>query len=168
VNGITSSAHDPDDGVGYSCAGPNLLRFRIDAHIEHDAAEGINEAKIFCYDMTLLLLRRGHSVDFLAHDSGLFSPIDSRQRLKMFRMADALAREHGFQYIAALNEHDISSMAPTVAGEMVEFDRLFSEPNVILRLTDQSPRERLLGVDVDMNYLANSDSKASDPDADEA
>ena len=63
-----------------SDSGDNSLRYRIDAHIRADAAEGINEAKIFCFDMTLLTLGRGHRFSFLAHDSTLFGPVDPRQR----------------------------------------------------------------------------------------
>jgi len=143
--------------------GENLLRYKIEAHIPRDAGEGINEAKIFCYDLTLLTLRRGHSVDFLVHDSSLFSPVDSRQRLAMFEIADRVARLNDMQYIATLNEHDIISMAPTEPTARDSFDKLFAEPNVVLRLTDQSPKDRLLGIDVDMNYWMKSDTRTVDP-----
>jgi uncharacterized protein YydD (DUF2326 family) len=130
--------------------GDNLIRYRIDAHIPADRAEGINEAKIFCYDLMLLALKRRHAIEFLAHDSTLFSPVDSRQRWAMIQLADRLAREQGLQYIATMNEHDISSMRPETPTEREEFDRLFGEPNVVLRLTDSSPAERLLGIEVDL------------------
>jgi uncharacterized protein YydD (DUF2326 family) len=148
-------------------SGVNLLRYRIEAHIPRDAAEGINEAKIFCYDLSVLTLRRGHTVDFLVHDSGLFSPIDHRQRLTIFQIADQVSREKGLQYIAALNEHDITSMEPTAPDEVEAFTQLFSEPNVVLRLTDNSPRDRLLGIDVDMNYWEKNDSRDERDDVDE-
>lgn len=143
-------------------SGANQLRYRIEAHIPRDAAEGINEAKIFCYDLTLLTLRRGHQVEFLAHDSSLFSPIDHRQRLGIFRLVDRAARANDIQYIATLNEHDITSMRPSDATELAEFDALFSEPNIVLRLTDNSARERLLGIDVDMNYWESRDARSED------
>jgi uncharacterized protein YydD (DUF2326 family) len=133
--------------------GDNQQRYRIDAKITSDAAEGINEAKIFCYDMTLLRLHRGHRVEFLAHDSTLFGPIDPRQRLTMFRIADRRSRELGTQYIATLNLHDITSLSQQTALEPDELERLFSEPSVVLRLADDSPASKLLGIDVDMNYL---------------
>ncbi|MBK9262924.1 MAG: DUF2326 domain-containing protein [Polyangiaceae bacterium] len=139
--------------------GENTLRYKIEAHIPRDAAEGINEAKIFCYDLMMLVLRRGHAMQFLAHDSSLFSPVDHRQRLTMFQIADQLAREKGFQYIATLNEHDVTSMTPNDPELRAEFERLFAEPHVILRLTDQSPRDRLLGIDVDMNYWVKSETR---------
>lgn len=133
--------------------GENQQRYRIDAHITADAAEGINEAKIFCYDMTLLQLQRGHRVKFLGHDSTLFGPIDPRQRLTMFRIVDRKARELGKQYIATLNLHDITSIEQQADIEPDEFRRLFSEPTIVLRLADDSPESKLLGIDVDMNYF---------------
>jgi uncharacterized protein YydD (DUF2326 family) len=130
-------------------SGDNQLRYRIDAHIRADAAEGINEVKIFCFDMTLLSLRRGHRFELLAHDSTLFGPIDPRQRLGMFRIADRVARDLGVQYIATLNSHDVTSIREQVDVDDAELERLF-EDSVVLRLTDESPASKLLGIDVDL------------------
>ena len=139
--------------------GDTLTRYRIEAHISSDAAEGINEAKIFCYDLMVLALKRGHSVDCLLHDSSLFHPIDHRQRWAMLRLADSVCKAMGIQYIATLNERDISTMQPADAEEREEFDRIFSDGNIILRLTDHSPKERLLGVEIDMNYREKSTTR---------
>lgn len=133
--------------------GDNQLRYRIDAHITADAAEGINEAKIFCYDTTIATLRRGHSVDFLAHDTTLFGPVDPRQRLTMFRIADRVCRDQGLQYIAALNMHDITSMREQLEVDDAVFESLFGGERVVLALTDGSPKEKLLGIDVDMHFM---------------
>lgn len=133
--------------------GDNQLRYRIVAHITADAAEGINEAKIFCYDTMLATLRRGHSVDFLAHDTTLFGPVDPRQRLAMFKIADRVCRDQGRQYIATLNMHDITSIREQLEVDDAELESLFGGERVVLALTDGSPREKLLGIDVDMNYM---------------
>lgn len=132
--------------------GDNQQRYRIEAHITSDAAEGINEAKIFCVDMVLLSLRRGHRIQFLAHDSSLFGPVDPRQRLALLRIADRVCRELKVQYIATLNYHDITSIQDQVPVEKSEWERLFGESSVVMRLTDEKPEEKLLGVDVDMDY----------------
>ena len=132
--------------------GDNQQRYRIDAHITADAAEGINEAKIFCFDMLILNLRRGHRVRFLAHDSTLFGPVDPRQTLAMFRIADRVCRELKVQYIATLNIHDITSIREQVQAEESELERLFGDQTVVLRLKDQKPEDKLLGIDVDMDY----------------
>ncbi len=133
-------------------SGGNQQRYRIAAHIEADAAEGINEAKIFCFDMTVLSLRRGHRARFLAHDSTLFGPVDPRQRLAMFRIADRVCREFGVQYIATLNLHDITSIRQQVPVEPAEIDDLFDAQTVVLRLTDELATDKLLGIQVDMDY----------------
>ena len=135
-----------------SDSGDNQLRYRIDAHIASDASEGINEAKIFCFDMVVLYLRRGHRMQFQVHDSTLFSPVDPRQTLQMFRIADRVCRELECQYIATLNLHDVGAIRQQAAIEGEEFDSLFGNNNVVLRLTDESPATKLLGIDVDMNY----------------
>jgi len=132
--------------------GDNQQRYRIDAHITADAAEGINEAKIFCVDMVLLSLRRGHRIQFLAHDSTLFGPVDPRQRLALLRIADRMCRELKVQYIATLNHHDVTSIRDQVPVEESEWERLFGDSAVVMRLTDQKPEEKLLGIDVDMDY----------------
>lgn len=136
--------------------GENQNRFRVDAHITADAAEGINEAKIFCYDQMLLSLQRRHRVHFLVHDSTLFSPVDSRQRLSMVQLAQAITEQHDVQYIAMLNEHDILSMRPSDEERQHEFDALFTGKRVVLTLTDQSAKDKLLGIDVDMDYMAKA------------
>lgn len=139
--------------------GETLTRYKIEAHINSDAAEGINEAKIFCYDLMVLVLKRGHGVEFLLHDSSLFHPIDYRQRWSMLMLADTVCKDLGIQYIATLNEHDVSSMAPSEPDERQVFDELFSPQSIVLRLTDESAKERLLGVEVDMNYREKSTTR---------
>ena len=132
--------------------GENQLRYDVDAHISSDAAEGINEAKIFCFDTTLLALQRNHLIRFLVHDSTLFSSVDPRQRLGMFKIADQVCKELDVQYIATLNLHDITSIYEQVDVENKEIDRLLGEQNVVLRLTDDAPEEKLLGIFLDMDY----------------
>ena len=102
--------------------------------------------------MVILSLRRGHRMQFQVHDSTLFSPVDPRQTLQMFRIADRVCHGQGCQYIATLNLHDVGSIRQQTTIEDEEFDRLFGDNNVVLRLTDESPARKLLGIDVDMNY----------------
>lgn len=132
--------------------GENQLRYRIDAHISSDAAEGINEVKIFCYDMTLLALRRSHKIEFLVHDSTLFGPVDPRQRIQIFRIADKVCKDLDMQYIATLNLHDITSIRGQVEMADDELERLIGSDNIVLTLTDESEKARLLGINVEMDY----------------
>ncbi len=133
-------------------SGINQTRYKIEAYIAGDAAEGINEAKIFCFDLMLLALGRGHKIQFLVHDSTLFSPIDPRQRYAMFRIAHEVCNRLGLQYIATLNYHDVPAMSDLVGVEASEHEELFGASSVVLRLTDKSPESKLLGIDVEMDY----------------
>jgi uncharacterized protein YydD (DUF2326 family) len=128
----------------------NQLRFNIDAKIQDDASDGINEVKIFCFDMTLLLTHRQHGQHFVFHDSRLFSDIDAKMRATLFKVAHTLARKHDFQYIASLNQDQIDGMREFFNND--EFEAIFGSRSVVLELKDQSPTDKLLGVQIDMRY----------------
>ena len=129
--------------------GENQCRFNIEVHIQNDAADGINEGKLFCYDLLLLALRQRHSVEFLLHDNRLFAEMDKHQRYSLFKLADRICRELDVQYIATLNE-DVVDSVRDIAGH--DFQRLFVDP-VVLKLTDAPDgRGKLLGIQVDMTY----------------
>ena len=114
-----------------------------------DASQGINEAKIFAYDTTLVLLKRNHDVEFLCHDSRLFSDIDPRQRAKIFQIASAYSNDRDFQYIATVNQDQIESLRPLMSAD--EFDRIFIK-STVLELNDDSAADKLLGSDIDLDY----------------
>ena len=128
--------------------GENKNRYTMNVRIEDDRSDGINEAKIFCFDATLLLESHHHRVKFLFHDSRLFSEIDPRQRATIFREAAKMTRERNLQYIASLNEDMLESMRPYLSAE--ENGEL--ERSIVLRLTDESPETKLLGMDIDLDY----------------
>lgn len=129
--------------------GENQIRYHIEPRIENDAADGINEGKIFCFDMLLLTLQQRHNVNFLFHDNRLFADMDRFQRLSLFRLADRLCTENGYQYIATANEDVIDSVVD-IAGK--DFQRLFQD-SVVLEL-DDSPggTGKLLGIQIDIHY----------------
>lgn len=138
--GLTIKNNDSDD---------NQVRYDIDARIEHDAADGINHVRIFCFDLLLLTLKQRHKVGFLFHDSRLFSDMDFHQRLTLFRLADRLCREQKLQYIATINEDHVESLREQAKGD---FERLFVEPRV-LELTDEpNGSGKLLGVQIEMKF----------------
>ncbi len=128
--------------------GDNQLRFDIVAKIEDDASDGINEVKIFCFDMMVLEQKHNHAVDFLFHDSRLFSDMDHRQRATALRVALEESENTSFQYIATLNQDQLEAchdcLTPTEWEEI--------QKRVVLTLTDDSPSSKLLGIQVDMNY----------------
>ena len=137
--------------------GDNLTRFHLNVRIENDSSDGVNEVRIFCYDLALLILQHHHTVGFLVHDSRLFANMDVRQRATLFRTAQQKCAEHGLQYIATLNPDAISgmdaSLAPGIDGLLTpgELKTIISD-NVVLELKDNSPSGKLLGIQVDMRY----------------
>lgn len=128
--------------------GENQIRFDLDIRIQNDASDGINEVRLFCFDITLLLAR-SHKVGFVVHDSRLFSDIDPRQRAILFKTAHEKSKEFGLQYIATLNQDQIEGMADQFSGE--ELDEIVNR-NIRLQLKDDSPESKLLGVQVDLKY----------------
>ncbi len=129
--------------------GENQQRFNIEAKIQDDASDGINEVKIFCFDLTILLARQGHKVDFLFHDSRLFADIDYRQRETLFRVVHEYSNAKGFQYIASVNEDQINSFKQNLTEQ--EYKEIITD-SVTLELTDESPKNKLLGIEIDMDY----------------
>ena len=127
----------------------NSVRFDLDVRIENDSSDGINEVKIFCYDLLLLSLAKNHRMKFLFHDSRLYANMDVRQRAGLFRVASEMARKQQLQYIATLNPDEVSGMEGEF--ERGEFKYLI-EDNVVLSLTDDSPAGKLLGIQVDLRY----------------
>lgn len=117
---------------------PNGYEYR--AVIERSTSEGIERMQIFCFDLAVLQLQRHleRGMDFLIHDSLLFDPVDARQRARALERAHEVTTEMGAQYICTLN----SDMVPE--GDFSpDFDyRRF----VRLRLSDESPEGRLLGI----------------------
>ena len=130
--------------------GENLIRFDIDARIQGDASDGVSETKIFCFDMTVLLGHQNHHMRFLMHDNRLYQGIDPRQCAELFRIADEFTRKRGFQYIATLNDANLSAIRDNMEDPS-DFDRLFTD-NTVLELTDDSDAGKLLGITVDLIY----------------
>jgi uncharacterized protein YydD (DUF2326 family) len=129
--------------------GNNQKRFDFDVKVENDSSDGINEVRIFCYDLTLLALKLNHKIDFIFHDGRLFANMDVRKRAKVFDLADRVVSSFGGQYIATLNPDFISGMSEEFTSD--EFKRLITD-NIVLELRDDSDAGKLLGIQVDMHY----------------
>lgn len=129
--------------------GNNQTRFSLDVRIENDSSDGINEVRIFCYDLTLLTLQQGHKVGFIFHDSRLYANMDVRQRATLFRLANEVSKKMGYQYIATLNPDAISGMQDDLSTD--EMKSIISD-NIVLELKDDSAAGKLLGIQVDMKY----------------
>jgi uncharacterized protein YydD (DUF2326 family) len=128
--------------------GNNQERFKISVKIQNDASDGINEVKIFCYDLNNLINSKVHNFQSIFHDSRLFSDIDPRQRARLLQRAHTLTKASDKQYIATMNEDQLTSLKDVLTEE--EFDEIFG--TIRLELKDDSPESKLLGVQIDMRY----------------
>lgn len=137
VAGLTIDNHEGD----------NQLRYRVEARIESDASDGINNVKIFCYDVMLLLHGKNHNIDFIFHDSRLFDGIDERQKAELFRIVYQEFSGGTKQYIATVNQNQLEEIERHLSAE--EFQTIMIQ-NVVLTLTDESDSEKLLGIKVDL------------------
>lgn len=128
--------------------GENQLRFNIDAKIESDTSDGINNVKIFCYDLTVLFKGHNHKMDFIFHDSRLFDGIDERQKAEIFRTVFEEFSGSKKQYIATVNQNQLDEIKKQLKED--QFKEIFTQ-NVVLTLTDEDSSTKLLGISVDIS-----------------
>ncbi len=114
--------------------------FQFDVEIERSGSSGINNMKVFCYDLTLARLwaNRKPSPKICVHDSLIFDGVDERQRALALETAAAESNKHLFQYICTLNSDYIP---------WDEFSDDFDlKKHIRLTLTDENPEGCLLGM----------------------
>ncbi|HHX11923.1 MAG TPA: DUF2326 domain-containing protein [Clostridiales bacterium] len=137
VSGLAIDVNDKD----------NQVLFDIEAKIESDTSDGINNVKIFCYDLTLLFQGHNHKMNFVFHDSRLFDGIDERQKAEIFRIAYEEFSNKNKQYIATVNQNQLSEIKSQFTDE--ELQKIITD-NTVLTLTDESDTQKLLGIKVDI------------------
>jgi uncharacterized protein YydD (DUF2326 family) len=137
VSGITINVHD----------GENQLAFSIEPRIDSDASDGINNVKIFCYDLTILFEGQNHRINFIFHDSRLFDSIDERQLAVMFQILENFFVSSKKQYIATINQNQLNTLEKLLSPE--QYENIINK-NIVLTLTDDSDTEKLLGIKVDI------------------
>lgn len=129
--------------------GVNQNRFNIEATIDSDSGDGVNNVKIFCFDWTLLKNQNNHNVKFIFHDSRLISEIDPRQIATIFRIANFNSKEYDFQYIISANQKELDAIKTEFTDQEYQD---YIEKNIIEELTDKSDESKLLGITVSLNY----------------
>ncbi len=143
--------------------------YDIEPHIPKDGSQGINEVKIFCYDMLLVALNP-NLIGFIAHDSCIFSGVDPRQVATMFKVVLEMVKQHDLQYFVNINkntydallnddaskeiheilagvdtsdfEHNIVSMFQPI---LTETDKAAVKLSTVLELFDAKPENTLYG-----------------------
>ena len=114
--------------------------FSFEVDIIRSGSQGINNMKIFCYDLMLAQLwaTKQPSPRLLMHDSTIFDGVDERQIAQSLELAHQEAENNGFQYVCALNSDTLPSNELSPAFDLENFVRL--------RLTDESEEGGLLGI----------------------
>lgn len=128
-------------------SGENLLRYTLEARIEDDSSDGVNEVRMFCFDW-LILNCQVSKMKFIAHDSRMYANMDPRQRETLFRIVYETCRQKGFQYICSINEDALESFESLMDAE--EYKNIIKD-NIILELNDDAPESKLLGIQIDMD-----------------
>lgn len=122
-NGNSESLYDAPGRLTVD-VGPN--GFVFDVEIKRSGSQGIDQMKVFCYDLMLAQVWSGKSLSpgFLVHDSTLFADVDSRQVAKALQLAARESERLGFQYICMLNVDTIPSEHFSGDFELMDFCRL--------------------------------------------
>lgn len=114
--------------------------FTFDVDIQRSGSHGIDNMKIFCYDLMLAQLwsTKQPSPRLLMHDSTIFDGVDERQIAESLMQSYRAANDSGFQYVCALNSDTIPY------GDLP--DDFGLENFVRVYLTDASTDGGLLGI----------------------
>jgi len=120
----------------------NQIRYNLEVAIEGQESDGINAARIVCFDWVYFLHGANHNCGFLWHDNRLFAHMDPKPRGAWFSHVMATAAANGKQYIASLNTENYEAMKDYL--EDAEWDQLFGAVAATLR--GDRPENKLLGV----------------------
>jgi uncharacterized protein YydD (DUF2326 family) len=114
--------------------------YRFSVEIERQDSQGVEQMKVFCYDLTLATLWAVKRINpgFLIHDSSIFADVDERQKAHALELAARTAQTQGLQYICCLNSDGVPQS---------DFSEGFSlQPYVRIELTDEGEKGGLLGI----------------------
>jgi len=120
----------------------NQIRYNLEVAIEGQESDGINAARVVCFDWVYFLHGANHNCGFLWHDNRLFAHMDPKPRAAWFSYVMAAAAANGKQYIASLNTENYESMKEYLSDS--EWDQLCG--SVVATLRGDRPENKLLGV----------------------
>jgi len=128
--------------------GNNQIRFDIDATINSDSGDAVGNMKLFCFDWMILQTKHNHNVQFILHDSRITADVDPRQIAILLRYAYNKSKELNTQYIIALNENTLFNAKEYLTED--EYQNIYACK--VLKLSDLSHEEKLLGDYIEINY----------------
>jgi uncharacterized protein YydD (DUF2326 family) len=122
--------------------GDNQIRYNLKVHIEGQESDGINAARILCFDILLLMHGHNHTLDLLWHDNRFFADIAPGPRAAWFRHLIQNLPGTGKQYVATINTENYSTMSEYLSGK--EWEVIQKSVNLVLR--GDRPENKLLGI----------------------
>lgn len=132
-------------GIGLdNNTGENKLRYDLSVDVQGQDSDGINAARIVCFDWLIFMFGSHHAMGHLWHDNGLFDHIDPRQRAKWLSLTMKALEGTGKQYIISLNTENYSS----TLGLLSDDEKEEADNSVIVRLFGDAPEHKLLGIQV--------------------
>jgi uncharacterized protein YydD (DUF2326 family) len=134
--------NDPAGLVIENNTGDNQIRYNITVQIEGDDADGINAARIICFDWLIFMHGSNHNMNFLWHDNRLFAHMDPHPRSVWFSYVMKTLLQTQKQYIASINTENLSSMEKCLEKE--NWDMLTE--SIQLTLHGDKPENKLLGI----------------------
>ena len=140
INFFTANSEALYDAPGNLVVNVGDTGFKFDVEIRRSGSQGINNMKIFCYDLMLAQLwsPKVPSPRLLIHDSTIFDGVDERQKAQALELAQRESERLGFQYICALNSDTVPYKEFSSDFDLNQYVRL--------RLTDESEAGGLLGI----------------------
>ena len=140
INIFNSNSEALYSAPGYLVVDVANTGLKFDVEIKRSGSQGIENMKIFCYDLMVAQLwaTRRASPGLLIHDSTIFDGVDERQVAHALELAQREAEHWGFQYVCALNSDTLPSDDFSPGFDL--------NPFVRLRFTDESEEGGLLGI----------------------
>ncbi|WP_449546130.1 DUF2326 domain-containing protein [Lelliottia amnigena] len=122
--------------------GDNKIRYDLSIQIEGDDSDGINDARILCFDWLVFTCGENHAMDMLWHDNRLFADIDPGVRARWFSFVNQSLKRSGKQYIVSLNTENFNAMETTLS----EIEMLELKSKIVLTLRGDKAENKLLGI----------------------
>ena len=134
--------HVPAGIVIENNLGENLVRYDLTVQIEGDDSDGINDARILCFDWLVLMKGANHNMDMLWHDNRLFADIDPKVRAAWFSYVLAGLPNTGKQYVVSMNTENYDAMKAHLSAEEIAL----ADETTVLTLRGDKPKNKLLGI----------------------
>lgn len=120
--------------------------FDLDIHVPRDKSQGVNEVKIFCYDLLLYQLNPD-LLGFVAHDGCIFSEMDPRQKSTIFKVVIELINNSELQYFINIGQASLEEVLDrsNKLNVLTNNEKQQIEESIRLKLFDKDPDSWLLG-----------------------